>query len=589
MTRENRFASQSHIWGLVVSLILLVAVTAASFLAYQEYVQVAEETRSLNSFLDNTRGVVGEFLDAEANERSFLLTRIDRYREAYARAVSRLHILEASPVLVDQHLQYRVLFDQLRREIHSQLRSMDQDLLLCQATNKDQLCNNLPAVRANVQAGDRVFAFRDAVLHRGSVDLSKSRDQTRTRARFCGIIATTGCAGIFVLVFVSAHRIKKLLQRQADLNERLANYAEELQNVADSVPQVLWRMNSDGAIEYANHRWIDTMGCASDEYAFTWTTLVHPDDQSKIKELFCSDRADRTFVTAECRLRHANLAVYRWFLIRALAVDNRSVQKRQWYGTFTDIHDQKQAEEALKRANQELKQFAYIAAHDLQEPVRNIANLSGLVLKVHRDQLAPNAILWLEESAKNSHRMVAMVKDLLAFSTALDDASIAMTTANAELCLAGALTSLQATVSEKGAEITHNSLPAVHIGARHLIQVFENLIENALKYQTPEVVPRIRVEAKKKGHEYVFSVSDNGIGFDPAYAERIFRIFKRLHAQHEFPGNGIGLAVCARIVNHFGGRIWAESHSNQGSTFFFTLRAAEEQLETEPRAAATRM
>lgn len=583
LPRESRFGSQGHIWGLVLSLILLVAVAAASFAEFREYVQVADKTRNLNSFLNVVREFVGACLEAQANERSYLLVRSARYHEAYERAVSRLQTLQTLPVMSSQDAEYRQLFSQLRREVDTQVEGMNVEISKCHASDGNAPCGSDKSVRLAVLTGDRVYAYRDAVLHRGTVDLGLSRDRTRLHAELCAVIATVGCSGIFVVLFLSAEKIKTLLREQWELNHRLSRYADELRNIADSVPQVLWRMKEDGTVEYANHHWADVLGPAMDDDGQMWMMLLHPDDQSRVSGLF--RERDRPFIATECRLRNAEENTYRWFLLRALASRDGSPSEWRWYGTFTDIDDQKQAEAALTRMNEELRQFAYIAAHDLQEPLRNVANLSGLVLKSFGDELAPDAVVWLKESSSNSRRMITMVKDLLAFSTALENASLIKATADSEECLTAAVINLEPLVRETAAEIVRKPLPPVRIGASQLIQLFQNLIGNALKYRRAGIHPVINVEARRDGQEYVFSVSDNGIGFDPAYAERIFRIFKRLHSQDEYAGNGIGLAVCARIVGYFGGRIWAEGQPGKGAAFYFTLLAAADNRDRHTRAS----
>lgn len=585
---RKRFVSQGHIWGLVLSLILLVAVAAASFIEFQEYIQVADETRSINSLLNLVRSFVAESFEAQANERSYLLLRSDRYREAYQRAVGRLQVLEHSPVMTRQDVRYRELFRQLSREVTTQIRGMDVEIRHCLALDKDVSCRSAISLQATVLSVDRVYAFRDGVLLRGEKDLAVYRSRTRLHAQLCALIASVGCIGVFILVFLSANKIKRLLEEQSLLNRELLKYSDELQNIADSVPQLLWRMKEDGTIEYANRRWTEFTGLPINEHGFSWLALLHSDDQSNVLELFKGNREARTPFTAECRLRDSRGA-YRWFLLRALSIQEASTSDWRWYGTFTDISDQKQAESALKQSNQDLRQFAFIAAHDLQEPVRNTANLCGLILKEFGNELAPTAIRWLEESGRNSRRMLTMIKDLLAFSMAVETENVMDATADSESCLATALANLRTAIREADAKIVHDRLPVVRIGESQLVQLFQNIIGNALKYRHPEKAPVIRVHARKDGYEYVFLIADNGIGFDPVYSRRIFQIFKRLHSNQEYDGNGIGLAVCARIVAHFGGRIWAESERGKGATFFFTLPPAEKQAEVKTMPSAARV
>jgi light-regulated signal transduction histidine kinase (bacteriophytochrome) len=164
-----------------------------------------------------------------------------------------------------------------------------------------------------------------------------------------------------------------------------------------------------------------------------------------------------------------------------------------------------------------------------------------------------------------------MVKDLLAFASALDSAEEVEDFADATDSLREALANLGTNILENKAEVRFEFLPSVRVQRFHLTQLFQNLIGNALKYRKQDVAPLVQISAESAGDEWVFSINDNGIGFKPAYAERIFGVFKRLHHHGEYPGTGIGLAICARIVAHYGGRIWAEGEPGKGATFRFTL------------------
>jgi len=228
-------------------------------------------------------------------------------------------------------------------------------------------------------------------------------------------------------------------------------------------------------------------------------------------------------------------------------------------------------EQRLRKANDELQQFAYAAAHDMQEPLRNIVIRLGMFRREHGNQFDPAAMERIDESIVDAQRMHTMVKDLLSFSNALDSPENAENFTDATDSLREALANLGAAIRENNAELRFDRLPSVRVRRFHLTQLFQNLIGNALKYRKLDVTPIIQISTESAGDEWVFSVVDNGIGFDPAYAERIFGVFKRLHHHHKYPGTGIGLAICARIVTHYGGRIWAEGEPGKGATFHFTL------------------
>jgi PAS domain S-box-containing protein len=228
----------------------------------------------------------------------------------------------------------------------------------------------------------------------------------------------------------------------------------------------------------------------------------------------------------------------------------------------------------LKRSNEELQQFAYVASHDLQEPLRMVASYTQLLAKRYTGRLDPDADEYIAYAVDGCNRMQALIQDLLTYSRAGTDTR-SRREISSEDALREALTNLRATIKESGAVVTHDSLPAITMDDTQLVQVFQNLVGNAVKYRSPEI-PRVHVTATKNaGNECVFAVRDNGVGIDPRYFERIFILFQRLHGRNEFTGTGIGLAICKKIVERLGGRIWVESQPAKGSTFYFALPQGE--------------
>jgi PAS domain S-box-containing protein len=226
--------------------------------------------------------------------------------------------------------------------------------------------------------------------------------------------------------------------------------------------------------------------------------------------------------------------------------------------------------EELNRSNQELAQFAYIASHDLQEPLRMVASYTQLLSKRYKGKLDSDADEFIAFAVDGATRMQRLIQDLLAYSRVGTKGRDLVDTAS-EDALEQALTNLGGAIEEGGALVTHDPLPTVLADAGQLIQLFQNLVGNAIKYQSPGV-PRVHISAARNGEKkWLFSVKDNGLGIDPRYFERIFGMFQRLHKRDEFAGTGIGLAICKRIVERHGGRISVESEPGQGSTFSFAL------------------
>jgi light-regulated signal transduction histidine kinase (bacteriophytochrome) len=229
----------------------------------------------------------------------------------------------------------------------------------------------------------------------------------------------------------------------------------------------------------------------------------------------------------------------------------------------------KEKTEELARSNRELEQFAYVASHDLQEPLRMVTNFVQLLAKRYQGKLDSNADDFINFAVDGAMRMWKLINDLLAYSRA-GTRSHTLEPINCETILQEALDNLKVTMEESGAVVTHDSLPTVMADSLQLGQLFQNLIGNAIKFRGDER-PRIHISASRNGSGWTFSVRDNGIGIAPEFTERIFIIFQRLHGPQQYPGTGIGLAVCKKIVERHGGRIWVESEPEKGATFYFTL------------------
>jgi signal transduction histidine kinase len=225
--------------------------------------------------------------------------------------------------------------------------------------------------------------------------------------------------------------------------------------------------------------------------------------------------------------------------------------------------------EDLAESNRDLQQFAYVASHDLQEPLRMVASYVQVLGKRYKGRLDPDADRYIEYAATGATRMQQLINDLLAYSRVTTKGAEFKDT-DCEAVLATALDNLHLAVHEIGARVTHDALPTIRADPIQLGQVFQNLIGNALKYHSA-TAPHIHICAKRSGPDWAFSFHDNGIGIEPQYAERIFNIFERLHGKGQYSGTGIGLAVCKRIVQRHGGRIWVESELGKGATFWFTI------------------
>ena len=244
---------------------------------------------------------------------------------------------------------------------------------------------------------------------------------------------------------------------------------------------------------------------------------------------------------------------------------------------FDDITARKAAEaalrgahEELKRSNAELEQFAYVASHDLQEPLRMVSSYTQLLMRRYGDKLDGDAKEFTAFIVDGATRMKQLIEDLLAYSR-VGTRDKNFKPVGAESPLERALANLRAAIQDSGATVTRDKLPTVHCDEVQLAQLFQNLIGNALKFRKPDAAPAVHVGAADHGEEWEFTVRDNGIGIEPQYFERIFLVFQRLHNKGEYPGTGIGLAIVKKVVERHGGRIWVQSQPGAGTTFHFTM------------------
>ena len=265
-----------------------------------------------------------------------------------------------------------------------------------------------------------------------------------------------------------------------------------------------------------------------------------------------------------------------WAEVMVSFLRNSEGQPVEIVSVLRDITKRKQVEEELKktlteleRSNKELEQFAYVASHDLQEPLRMVASYVQLLARRYEGKLDADADDFIAYAVGGASRMQKMINDLLTYSQVGTRGKPFQPT-DCQAVLDQVLANLKVAIEESSAVITHDPLPMVIADESQMAQLFQNLIDNAIKFHD-EASPRVHISAKQKEKDWVFSVRDNGIGIDPQYYQRIFMLFQSLHNREEYPGTGMGLAICKRIVERHGGRIWVKSELGKGSTFYFTI------------------
>jgi PAS domain S-box-containing protein len=346
---------------------------------------------------------------------------------------------------------------------------------------------------------------------------------------------------------------------------------QQFRTLADTIPHLAWMAYADGHVFWYNQRWYDYTGSTPEAMEGEGWQSVH--DAEVLPEVI--ERWSRSVATGipfemVFPLRRAD-GIYRLFLTRVAPVRDSLGTVVRWFGTNTDIDDQQRSEDALRRANCELEEFAYVASHDLQEPLRMVNVYTQLLLK----RLGPQGATPLQEYADyvgaGVKRMDVLIRDLLTYSRITHTDDPENSRADLGAALRQAIMNVKTRVQENQAEVTSDALPVVAADEGQLGHVFQNLLSNALKYRKRNETPHIHVGAQRRDGHWLVSVADNGIGFEPEHAERIFGLFKRLHREDEYPGTGLGLAICKRIVERYRGRIWAQSKPGAGSIFFISL------------------
>ncbi len=372
--------------------------------------------------------------------------------------------------------------------------------------------------------------------------------------------------------------------------EALRESQEQLKSIAENSRDGINMLNlRTGKYVFMNPAQIALTGFTAEELnnfpAEEAIARVHPDDRAIPIEQQQGIAAGQTLSPTEYRWQ-VKSGEYRWFSDSRGLIRDAKGNPVALVGISRDITERKQAEEEksqlleeLQRSNAELQQFAYVASHDLQEPLRTITSFAQLLDKRYQDRLDQNAREYIEFVVTGANRMQEMINDLLAYSR-VGSRGKAFNRTDCERALGIVHANLRVAIQESAAILAHDPLPTVMADEGQLILLFQNLISNAIKYRGSSS-PLIHVSAKRvtegEQAEWLFAVQDNGIGIEPQYYERIFAIFQRLHTRAEYPGTGIGLAICKRIVERHGGKIWVASKLGQGSTFYFTLPVAENE------------
>ena len=399
-----------------------------------------------------------------------------------------------------------------------------------------------------------------------------------------------------VAVFVQLSRNATLLREHAQaLREQavvLQKAELKFRSLLEAAPDAMVMCRQNGEIVLVNSRTESLFGYSRTQLLGNDIHLLVPDWEYRL-ELVPDEDLSRAQASAPGREQTAVRGDGTEFPAEITFSPLQTDEGVLITSAIRDITDRKRAEEQIRelnadlekrvmerteellRSNDELAQFAYVASHDLQEPLRTVSIYTQLLAKRYQAQLGGDADLFIEYIIGNARRMEQLIRDILDFSRVDSRSNEHFAGASCDSALDEALSNLRTRIQESGAVIRRDPMPVVTGDPVQLSRLFQNLISNAIKYRSKEP-PRIDLRVESRGREWLFTIADNGIGIEPEYAEKVFGIFKRLHVRGEHPGNGMGLAICRKIVGRHGGRIWVESELGKGANFRFTLPKNEQ-------------
>ena len=347
--------------------------------------------------------------------------------------------------------------------------------------------------------------------------------------------------------------------------------------LADASPVMIWMTDKDNLCYYFNKAWLDFTGKKFEEELGTgWLKNVHPDDMILLNDIAPQLNAYAEY-SVEYRLRRKD-GTYRHILEIGTPRFLPDSKFAGYMGSCLDISEMKLVQNELsnyanelKRSNEELEQFAYVASHDMQEPLRMIASYIQLIQRGLESGRTDGLTEFMGFVLDGTSRMQALISDLLQFSRVSRKGN-PFTRVDMNETARIAVGHLQQKIKENNATVNFGSMPVVFGDSFQLIRLLQNLADNAIKFKHPDRKPEINISVEERDSDWLFKVSDNGIGIEDKFYNRIFVIFQRLHTRNEYEGTGIGLAVCKKIVERHGGEIWVESEEGKGSTFYFTIK-----------------
>jgi PAS domain S-box-containing protein len=567
-----------------VALALLLVIGVVSYQINRNQVKNEEWVAHTHEVLAAIEAVLSNDSEAESAQRGYFITGEGSFWEEYHKIILTLqaNLVRMRALTADNPAQQRRL-DVLDPLIARRLALLEQLIGL----QKDHP-TDIAGQKAMVMEGHRT----QLAIHRRLAEMAEA-EHTLLQLRIAAVKASTHNAIITILLGTSfalgllcavLYQLQREITERARAEESLRGSEEKLRMAVDAAEMGTWFWNIQKDEISWSEKFRTLFGLTSNA-KLTYKAilqLIHPDDRQRIDQSVKNTLELGVPYDMEYRVVWPDSSVH-WIAAKGSARRSPEGVAVEMQGIAMDVTERKDAQEAqkhdearerrsveLKRSNDDLQQFAYIAAHDLQEPLRMVASYTQLLSRRYKGKLDADADEFIAFAVDGAHRMQLLIGDLLAYCR-VGTTGKELRETSSEAALEQALLNLQGAIQESSGLVTHDPLPTVVADGAQLVQLFQNVVGNAIKYRSAEL-PRVHVSAKKNGgKEWIFSMRDNGLGIDPKYFEKIFAMFQRLHGREEFSGTGIGLTVCKKIVERHGGRMWVESEPGKGSTFYFAL------------------
>ena len=582
-------------WYLAGALLILLVVTFLSYQDWSAFQRSAPQVQHSRALLEQIEQTRSSIRDAESGQRGFLLTGDPEYLDAYHAAIAalpgELATLRAS-VADEPGLRTRV--ETLSNVISEKVGELQETVALRQNEGLEAALSVVETNRGKHAMDDirRIGNELQAEVYNGLTQGVRERQQQGSRTR---LTTAFGAAVLFAFLLLATFEIGRATVERDRLigdleaaNNRTTASRDLLHTTLTSIGDAVIATDPEGSVTFLNGvaenltgwKQAEAQGCKLEEVL----TLLNEETRQPV----ASPADVALHDNVKTGIENHTVLISRQGVERP--VDDSAAPIRDPHGkvagvvlVFRDVTGRREAEEQLRRlnenlrrTNQDLQQFSYAASHDLKEPLRTVSNYLQLIRSRYSGRLLDaEAGQLFDVAVAGAQRMHALVEALLQYSRSGEVGDATLELVRVDQVVSNVITNLQSAILDAGAEILPGPLPAVTANPLYLTQVFENLVGNALKYRS-ERPPRISITSAEGPRGWVFSVEDNGIGIPPEYQAQIFGIFKRLHGD-EYPGTGIGLATCKKIVDRHGGTIWVESEPGKGSRFSFTI----------PRTAST--